>query len=819
MNSKHIFSNKKKAFTLIELLIVIAVIGILFIVIVSRVDFATDKAKTTGVQTDFRSFQMAFDTVAREHGGFNSFGFNTGDNAGAIPAGYAFETEALRKATMGDGKRNSFDSGDKNLNGKKDTGEVWNGHKIHTEEWTEVYTLIKPGTSAYDANAIIALENAINANLDPKLQITISTDGTITMANHAVDPWKNEYTGVYISNADNYDAADRGAIVMFCAGADGELHSEASISGGVVSINNPSNDKRGQDDYSIVSCYSFYNGYGEVKNMTTGFGANTSWLGSTGSNQQVVIPGGNGGNAGGQVQGPGESGYTMLDMPNGTVSLASPITFRSSADYSKFKSVKIDGVTMQSYKYWTDEGSIIVVIPGNYVNELSNGAHTIEIVSTDGSAKANFNVQIECRNHKDYYYDEYYDEYYYGDDGYCDYCGVNIACYWNYCQDDDGDCHCDWCGSDWDMHRDWQDYDGYCDNCGALVACQYGGPCIQEEGSCWCWYCGNSFHYDNNVDGYCDTCDCIYCDDGGPCHPYAYGCWCEWCGRDIHHISSEGCYCTMCWYETHSDNNSDGYCDTCNYAGGCYIGGPCIFEDGSCYSVCCGYPNHEGYEDNGVCDKCGYVDCYETGYHGSTDSDCLCDCCCEVQVHKNNNDDCSCDKCGVDMHIDADKNSYCDRCDIVYCKDSTNCIDLDGDCRCDWCNLPKHASVNSNNYCNICGRLNEDGRSIETAYAISSGSSMTANISAGQYVYFKFTATESGTYKFYSTRDLSKEYCDPYGYLVNGNGSELAKNDDGNGNMDFSISKSLNAGETVYLKVKLYNTSQSSSYLVTVEQA
>ena len=44
------------AFTLIELLIVIAIIGILFIVLVSKVDFATDKAKATGVQTTFRSY-------------------------------------------------------------------------------------------------------------------------------------------------------------------------------------------------------------------------------------------------------------------------------------------------------------------------------------------------------------------------------------------------------------------------------------------------------------------------------------------------------------------------------------------------------------------------------------------------------------------------------------------------------------------------------------------------------------------------------------------------------------------------------------------
>ena len=61
---------RRKAFTLIELLIVIAIIGILFIVLISKVDFATDKAKASGVQTDFRSFQMAFDTVAREQAGF-----------------------------------------------------------------------------------------------------------------------------------------------------------------------------------------------------------------------------------------------------------------------------------------------------------------------------------------------------------------------------------------------------------------------------------------------------------------------------------------------------------------------------------------------------------------------------------------------------------------------------------------------------------------------------------------------------------------------------------------------------------------------------
>ena len=61
-----ILHKKKKAFTLVELLIVLAVIAILFIVYISKVGFASDKAKLVGVQTDFRSFYIATKTVQME---------------------------------------------------------------------------------------------------------------------------------------------------------------------------------------------------------------------------------------------------------------------------------------------------------------------------------------------------------------------------------------------------------------------------------------------------------------------------------------------------------------------------------------------------------------------------------------------------------------------------------------------------------------------------------------------------------------------------------------------------------------------------------
>jgi hypothetical protein len=223
---------------------------------------------------------MAFDTVAKENAGFNTFGFDTGDNAGAIPSGYAFVNEDAKNATIGDGIRNSYDEGDKNLDGKSD-GEVWTGRKIYTESWTDVWTLVKPGTTGLDANAIFTLESAINKNLDPKLHITIASDGKITMANQARDPWKNEYHGYYITNAET-DKGDRGAIVIYSNGANGKWGSAHDITNGVVTVTVPGNNVNGKDDYSIVSCYTFTNGYGEVLNMSTGF-----------SNNQIM-PNGNG---------------------------------------------------------------------------------------------------------------------------------------------------------------------------------------------------------------------------------------------------------------------------------------------------------------------------------------------------------------------------------------------------------------------------------------------------------------------------------------------------------------------------------------------
>ena len=271
---KKTFRNKK-AFTLIELLIVIAIIGILFIVLVSKVDFATDKSKATGVQTDFRSYQVALEQVAKENAGFNTFGWDVCD-------------------LNGNRVRDSYDVGDINQNGKQDDGEVFIGRKEYGEEFAGIYTLTNPADTS-DMSAVRALEAAINANLDPKLHLVIHDDFTITMANQATDPWKNEYHGRYQSNA-GADGMDRGAIFLYSKGANGDNGSADGIVGGLVNITTPQNNITGQDDYVLATFYSYANGYGEVQTVTKGFSQNQTF--NDGSNVPVtpsvdvpVIPG------------------------------------------------------------------------------------------------------------------------------------------------------------------------------------------------------------------------------------------------------------------------------------------------------------------------------------------------------------------------------------------------------------------------------------------------------------------------------------------------------------------------------------------------
>ena len=79
--------------------------------------------------------------------------------------------------------------------------------------------------------------------------------------------------------------------------------------------------------------------------------------------------------------------------------------------------------------------------------------------------------------------------------------------------------------------------------------------------------------------------------------------------------------------------------------------------------------------------------------------------------------------------------------------------------------------------------------------------------------WYRFTASNSNAsqYTIYTSGFL-----DTVGYLYNSNGTLITSNDDGGGNMNFSITRSLTYGATYYLKVKAYG-SNTGSYNVRVD--
>ena len=684
------FKNKR-AFTLIELLIVIAIIGILFIVLVSKVDFATDKAKATGVQTDFRSFQTAFEQVARENSGYATLGWDTGDD-------------------NGDRIRNSYDKGDNGAgggiaqNGIQDGTEVFVGSKTYGEDWTGTYTLVNPDDSK-DASAFVALENAINKNLDPKLHITITpkTDASgnltgsaaITMANQARDPWKNEYAGAYITNA-TVDSLDRGSIIMYSTGANGKLGVNYSVSGGLVGVEVHGNNVNGKDDYVLSVTYSYANGYGEVQTGTAGFSSNQSTLTSTpivdnGVNAGGMsagtgsVPGGNGGQTPSEPSepaGPGEGGYQMLSGATVTVTKGSPVMFRSSADADKFVELKIDGQTVQSSKYHYTSGSTVVTIFGSTIDSLGKGEHEVEIVSEDGSANAILNIAYECTIDHWSIILEY-------DAFICPECGT-FSCDAS-CVDsiDDGICSCDWCGTAlYGIHYDGN-IDGYCDTCNT-VYCGYNsmgnwgsaeGICLDLNHDCYCDWCFQStcdryYHdvalHDLDGDNYCDTCG-----EHVPHYDTDDG-WCDVCGvaycvdMNIHRSENNWHYCDWCiGAVVHYDNTGDGFCDCCGELVAC--------------------PGHVDYYNTGICSLCGEVCCQINGICRDLTEDGKCDSCGQP---------CSC------SHYDEnDYNGYCD-----WCGDAIECFFCGhmhpGEYICDLCEVNdahQHIDMNCNDYCDCCG--------------------------------------------------------------------------------------------------------------------
>ena len=74
------------------------------------------------------------------------------------------------------------------------------------------------------------------------------------------------------------------------------------------------------------------------------------------------------------------------------------ISVRGSGEFSKFVDVKVDGKSVDEKYYTVKEGSTIVTLKPEYLNTLTAGKHTLEIVWTDGTADTTFTVDAKPEN-------------------------------------------------------------------------------------------------------------------------------------------------------------------------------------------------------------------------------------------------------------------------------------------------------------------------------------------------------------------------------------------------------------------------------------
>ena len=89
--------------------------------------------------------------------------------------------------------------------------------------------------------------------------------------------------------------------------------------------------------------------------------------------------------------------YNILDGANSkwTQDSDGNISVRGSGEFSKFVGVKVDGKSVDEKYYTVKEGSTIVTLKAGYLNTLTVGSHTLEIIWTDGSASTAFTVSAQ----------------------------------------------------------------------------------------------------------------------------------------------------------------------------------------------------------------------------------------------------------------------------------------------------------------------------------------------------------------------------------------------------------------------------------------
>ena len=90
-----------------------------------------------------------------------------------------------------------------------------------------------------------------------------------------------------------------------------------------------------------------------------------------------------------------ETPYAITEGTGSSYALqsGSSLTVRGNGDFSKFTGIKVDGVQIGAENYEAKSGSTIVTLKSSYLDTLTAGTHSLEILWTDGSASAAFTIQ------------------------------------------------------------------------------------------------------------------------------------------------------------------------------------------------------------------------------------------------------------------------------------------------------------------------------------------------------------------------------------------------------------------------------------------
>lgn len=150
--------NEKKAFTIIELIVVMAIIGILSTAGMVAYAYLPDKAKETTVQQDFRAFSLAAEQLVRENSGFGNH-------------------STLTTLCAEDGGINKYLDEDLQFT---TTGEC-----LKKDKWNNKYTIQLSASSGTNNGAVLFLSGGKDMSLNGEKDYVIATtwcDGIISTA-------------------------------------------------------------------------------------------------------------------------------------------------------------------------------------------------------------------------------------------------------------------------------------------------------------------------------------------------------------------------------------------------------------------------------------------------------------------------------------------------------------------------------------------------------------------------------------------------------------------------------------------------------------